>query len=136
MKKNFTLLLIGGAFLTLLFTSCEKSYRDINGYWYSQQQGQVVFSDPSCAFVAVETSYGYSILRLYDSYTPYLQSSLYGNFESYGTRRFYDDASGVEFSAEVMDYDLSYNGAQDAINYYCPDKAGKAIMRDSTGNKK
>src|SRR5215831_2504642 len=116
MKKNFTLLLIGGAFLTVLFTSCAKSYGDVNAnYWPSQQQGRVIFSDPSCSFMAVETSYGYSVLRLYGSYTPYVQSPLQGDFENYGSRRFYDDASGSVFSAEVVEYDLTYNGAVDAI---------------------
>ena len=86
--------------------------------------------------MAVETSYGYSVLRLYGDYTPYEQSLLYGNFEDYGSRKFYDHASGSVFSAEVVDYDLTYNGALDAINYYCPNKAGKTSTGDSTKNDK
>jgi len=137
MKKNSTLLLISGAFLTMLFTSCSKSYGDVNAnYWLSQQRARVIFSDPSCAYMAVETSYGYSVLRLYGSYTPYEQSALYGNFENYGSGRFYDDASGSVFSAEVVEYDLTYNEALDAINYDCPNKAGKTNIADSTKNNK
>ena len=132
MKKIFTLSLVG-LVTALLFTSCYK--QDIpfdEGYWLSQERADVVYSDPSCSYVVVETNYGYTILRLFGSGRPYEGDALYGAFGRYGTRDFYNHSGHFVFTAQVTDYDLSYANAQYAIEYYCPFAKGHQIK--VTGN--
>jgi hypothetical protein len=136
MKKIFTLSLIG-AFIAVLFAGCSRSYGDVNeSYWLSQQRGQVAYSDAYCQYMAIETPYGYTVLRVYGSYKPYEGSDVYGNFDYYGTRSFYDRSARSTFTAEVVEYDLSYYQALDAINYYCPLRAWKPNPADSIKNNK
>ncbi|MBK5271181.1 MAG: hypothetical protein JJE22_09220, partial [Bacteroidia bacterium] len=68
----------------------------------------------------VETNNGYTIVRTYGGYKPSEGSVLYGNFSYSGTRDFYNSYGGFVFSGTVTDYWLSYNGALNAIDYYCP----------------
>lgn len=114
-------------------TSCVKN-TNVNfdeGYWLSQERGEVVYSDPYCAYYVVETNYGYTVIRSWGNNRPYEGSMLYGNFGTIGTRDFYYRAEGVLIPGEVVEYDLTYADAQYAIEYYCP--YGKAEkIRQST----
>lgn len=121
MKRIFTLsalVLTASIFLA----SCVKSSFPHNNenYWFSKEQGEVVYSDPYCNYYVVETYYGFNIVRAYGSYKPYEGSIVYGNFSSPGTRDMYNYSSGVVFTGTVTDYWLSYMEAQDALDYYCP----------------
>ena len=119
MKKIFTLSILNMGLL-LFFTGCtrDRSYVD-ESYWLSKDRGEVVYSDAYCPYYIVETDYGYSVLRAFGSYKPYEGAVVYGNFSNFGTRDFYNRTSGLVFSADVIEYWLSYFEAQDAINYYC-----------------
>lgn len=119
MKKVFTLSLSGIAFM-ILFSGCIKQRTDINeSYWLAKERAVVVHTDPYCQYYVAETAYGYTILRAWSGYKPYEGSVLYGNFSNYGSRDFYNRSHGIIFTAEVMDYRLSYYDAQLAIEYYC-----------------
>ncbi len=120
MKKIFTLSGIA-AIALLFFSSCTKE-RLVNvdeGYWLSKERGEVVYSNSYCNYYIVETANGYNVLRSYGGYKPYEGSILYGDFSYTGTRDIYDRTSGIIFSGTITDYWLTYNGAQDAIDYYC-----------------
>src|SRR5262245_25246977 len=106
MKRIFTLSILAVA-ITLFFTSCYKSYRDVIGdesYWLSQERGEVVYSDTYCQYYIVQTNYGYQVLYSFGGYKPYEGSVVYGNFSNYGTRDFYNRSTGRTFSADVRDY--------------------------------
>lgn len=133
MKKIFTysILTVLAAFL---FAGCakEKVY-DNNSYWLSQEKGHVVYSSNSCGYYAVETNYGYTIIHNLDGFRTYEGDLVYGNFGAYGTRNFYNYTAGVITSGNVVDYDLTYNEAQAALDYYCPyGKANGATIRESS----
>jgi hypothetical protein len=134
MKKILTLSFIT-ALAALLFTGCYKSYGDVNNEdsWLNKERGEVVYSDPYCSYYVIETPYGYNVLRSSGSYRPYEGSEVYGNFSNYGYREFYNRSSGHVFTAEVVEYWLSYFEAQDAINYYCP-YANKTIKQPADQN--
>lgn len=121
MKKIFTYSVF--AVITIvLFSACTKG-RLINvdeGYWLSQERGVVIYSDIYCNYYVLETYNGYTIVRSYGGYKPYEGSVLYGNFSYSGTKDIYNRSSGVIFSGTVTDYWLSYYGALDALDYYCP----------------
>ena len=135
MKKIFTLSVIT-AFIAVLFTGCVKSYNDVNeNHFLSQERGEVVYSDPYCSYYVIETMYGYTILRSYGGYRPYEGSSVYGNFSNYGGREFYNRSTGNVFTAEVIEYWLSYYDAQDAINFYCPYATKKTISEGADNTK-
>lgn len=127
MKKIFTLsalVLSIGIFLG----SCVKStvYTGIDErYWLSKERGEVVYSDPYCNYYVVETYYGYTIIRSYGGYKPYEGSFVYGNFSNTGTRDIYNRTTGFIFTGTITDYWLSYQQAQDALDYYCPIYGGK-----------
>jgi hypothetical protein len=145
MKKIFTFSIL--AIATAVFVaSCSKTvvYDDgINeNYWLSKEQGEVVYSDPYCTYYVVETYYGYTIVRSYGGYRPYEGSIVYGNFSSSGTRDIYNYSTGYVFTGTITDFWLSYNEAQDALDYYCPlggkGEAGKTerVFKKSTIIKK
>src|SRR5882672_7454901 len=97
MKKIFTysILLV---LATVLFTSCRKEavvVYDDSSYWLSQERGWVVYSNNSCGFYVVETSYGYTIIQNLDGLRTYENDVMYGNFGSYGTRSFYNYTADV-----------------------------------------
>ena len=124
MKKIFTLSAIT-VFLTVLFSGCVKDNAGFNeNYWLSKERGVVVYSD-YCEYYVVETAYGYAVLRAPGSYKPYEDEIVYGNFSNNGTRDFYNRSSGRIFSSDVTEYSLSYNEAQQAIYYYCPNARNK-----------
>ncbi|MBS1921595.1 MAG: hypothetical protein JST17_15215 [Bacteroidetes bacterium] len=120
MKKIFTYS-ITPIIMVILFTGCIKdrfSTIDEN-YWLSKERGTVVYSS-TCSYFVVDTYNGYAIVRGWNGYKPYQGDILYGNFSNYGTRNFYNRSEGSIFSAEVVEYWLTYDEAQSALNYYCP----------------
>jgi hypothetical protein len=106
----------------MIFTSCtkERLYQNDSTYWLSQERGDVVYSDNSCGYYVVETNYGYTIIQNLDGLRIYNGDVMYGNFGGYGLRDFYNYSADVITRGTVVEYDLSYNAAQDAIDYYCP----------------
>ena len=122
MKKIFTYSILA-AFVAVLFTSCAKEkvvVYDDHAYWLAQERGDVVYSNNYCGFYVVETNYGYTIIQNLDGLRTYDTDVMYGNFGGYGTRDFYNHTADVVTQGNVLEYDLTYNGAQDAIDYYCP----------------
>lgn len=121
--KKIILLSTVAILSAVLFNSCVKNYPDNNfneGYWLSQESGEVVYSDSYCGYYVVETYYGYTILRSRAGYRPLEGSIVYGNFGNFGVRDFYNRSSRIVFTGEVIEVDLSYMEAQEAIYYYCP----------------
>ncbi len=138
MKKIFTYSILA-VMATLLFTSCVKDrvYQNDNAYWLSQERGDVIYSNNSCGYYVVETNYGYTIIRNLDGLRTYDGDVLYGNFGDYGTRNFYNYSVDLITRGTVVEYDLSYNEALDAIDYYCPYfKSSGATIRQSTNAAK
>ena len=136
MKKIFTYSIVA-VLAAVLFTSCAKErVYDDNGYWLSQERGDVVYSNNSCGYYVVATNYGYTIIRNLDGLRTYDGDVMYGDFGNYGSRDFYNYTANVITRGTVVEYDLSYNAAQDAIDYYCPyGKAAAIKIRDSSNVK-
>jgi len=118
MKKIFTLPAL--LFIALSFLSCTKQsvYQIDEGYWLSRERGEVVYASSSCSFYIIQTNNGYAIINTLGA-KPYVGDILYGDFSYSGARDIYDWSGGLIISGDVKEYWLSYNGAQDAINYYC-----------------
>lgn len=139
MKKIFTYSLLA-VLAAVLFTSCRKDavVYDDHSYWLSQEQGNVVYSSNACGFYVVETNYGYTIIQNLDGLRTYDGDIMYGNFGGYGTRAFYNYSADVVTRGTVVEYDLSYNEAQDAIDYYCPygKGSGAKIRQSATAQSK
>jgi hypothetical protein len=133
MKKIFTYSIVT-VLAAVLFTSCSKErVYDDNSYWLSQERGHVAYSNNSCGYYIVETNYGYTIIHNLDGLRTYEGDLMYGNFGAYGTRNFYNYTANVITSGAVVDYDLSYNEAQVAIDFYCPyGKANGSTIKEST----
>ena len=121
MKKIFTCS-IAAVLMALLFTSCakERVVYDNSSYWLSQERGDVIYSNNYCGDYVVETNYGYTIIQNLDGLRTYEGDVMYGDFGGYGTRDFYNYTADLVTSGNVVDYDLTYNEALDAIDYYCP----------------
>lgn len=131
MKKIFTYS-IAAVLATLLFTSCAKEKPYHNDYWLSQERGDVVYSYNGCGYFIVETNYGYTLIRNLDGLNTYNGDIMYGNFGGYGTRDFYNYTADLVTRGSVIEYDLSYNAARNAIDYYCPyGKANGATIIES-----
>jgi hypothetical protein len=124
MKKIFTCSILA-ALMAVVFAGCtkEKVYED-NSSWLSQERGEVLYSNNSCGFYVVKTSFGYTIIQNLDGLRIYGNDVMYGDFGGYGRRSFYNFTADVITGGNVVEYDLGYNEAQDAIDYYCP--VGKA----------
>jgi hypothetical protein len=139
MKKIFTYS-IAAVLVAVLFTSCVKDrvVHDNSSYWLSQERGEVVYSNNSCGVYVIETNYGYSIVQNLDGLRTYEGDVMYGNFGGYGTRDFYNHTADVVTRGNVVEYDLTYNAALDALDYYCP--AGRAnglkIKQSATSQSK
>lgn len=120
MKRIFTLSAVT-IIAVLFFSSCTKrTYIDFDErYWLSQERGDVVYSSPTCDYYIVETYNGYEVIQSWNGFRPFEGTILYGNFSANGTRDFYDYDSGNLISGSVRDYWLTYEGAQQALNYYC-----------------
>ncbi len=136
MKKIFTYSVLT-VLAAVLFTSCakEKVYDD-HSYWLSQEQGRVVYSSNSCGYYVVETNYGYTIIHNLDGFRTYDGDLMYGDFGAYGTRNFYNYTANVITGGTVMDYDLTYNEATAAIDYYCPyGKTNGSKIKESSASQ-
>lgn len=144
MKKIFTLSAVI-LMTTIFLSSCYRDNTVVNNnenYWLSKEQGEVVYSDPYCNYYVVETYYGFNIVRAYAGSKPYEGDIVYGNFSSPGTKDMYNYSARLVFTGTVTDYWLSYNEAQDALDYYCPiyGKNGNApekrVFKEATTIKK
>lgn len=123
------------ALIAVLFTSCMKD-RDLGhndeSYWLSQESGDVVYTSEYCGIYVVETNYGYTIIRNLDGFRTYDGDVMYGNFGGYGIKNFYNYSADAVIRGEILEYDLTYYEAQDAVDYYCPfGKANKEKIRQS-----
>lgn len=136
MKKIFTYSILA-ALVAVLFTSCAKErVYDDNPHWLSQERGDVVYSNNLCGFYVVETIYGYTIIQNLDGLRTYDTDVMYGNFGGYGTRDFYNYTANVVTAGNVVEYDLTYYEAMDAIDYYCPvGKANGLKIRQSANSQ-
>jgi hypothetical protein len=141
MKKLFTLsatILLA----VILLSSCRKTdviVANNENYWLNQEEGEVVYSDPSCNYWVVETYNGYTVIHTNSVNMPYEGDLVYGNFSSRGTRDIYNFQGRFVFTGTVIEYWLSYNDALDVLDYYCP-IYGKAaeprVLKQSTKIKK
>ena len=133
MKKIFTIPVLSLIAFVLVLSGCIRDNTIINSnenYWMSKEQGEVVYSDSYCNYYVVETYYGYNIVRSYGGYKPFEGDIVYGNFSSRGTRDLYNYSARLVFTGTVTDYWLTYNEAQDALDYYCPLFGGKGAKRE------
>jgi hypothetical protein len=124
---------------TVVFNSCTKDrVNDDNSYWLSQERGNVVYSNNSCGYYVVETNYGYTVIQNLDGLRTYEGDVMYGNFANYGSRSFYNYSANVITRGNLVEADLSYNAAQDAIDYYCPygKSTGLKIKETNTAESK
>ena len=122
MKKLFTLsatILLS----VILLSSCRKTdviVTNNESYWLNQEEGEVVYSDPSCNYWVVETYNGYTVIHTNSVNMPYEGDLIYGNFSNRGTRDMYNFQGRFVFTGTVIEYWLSYNEALDVLDYYCP----------------
>ena len=125
MKKIFTYSIFA-LLVAFLFTSCAKERvgYDDNSYWLSQERSEVIYSSNYCGIYVLETNYGYTLVENLNGSRIYEGDVVYGNFGAYGTRDFYNYTADLVTRGTVLEYDLSYNAALDALDYYCP--AGRA----------
>jgi hypothetical protein len=138
MKKILTYSIVA-VLAAVIFSSCSKErIYDDNSYWLSQEQGNVVYSNNNCGYYVVETNYGYTVIRNLDGLRTYDGDVMYGSFGNYGSRDFYNYTADVITRGTVVEYDLSYNAAQDLIDYYCPygRAAGLTIRPSSNATSK
>lgn len=120
MKKNFTYSIVA-VLVAVLFGSCAKERINYDrSSWLSQESGNVVYSNNPCGLYVVETNNGYTVVQNNDGLRTYEGDVMYGNFGSYGTRNFLNYTSDIVTRGNVVEYDLTYNEALDAIDYYCP----------------
>jgi len=141
MKKLFTL---SATFLlaVILFSSCRKTdviVTNNESYWLNQEEGEVVYSDPSCNLWVVETYNGYTVIQTNSVNKPYEGELIYGNFSNRGTRDMYNFQGRFVFTGTVIEYWLSYNEALDVLDYYCPiygKSAEPRVLKQSTKIKK
>ena len=139
MKKLFTYS-IAAFLVALLFTSCakERVVYDDNSYWLSQESGDVIYSSNYCGIYVVETNYGYTVVENLNGLRIYEGDVVYGNLGVYGTRNLYNYTANLVTRGNVVEYDLSYDAALDALDYYCP--AGRTngfnLKQSSTSKRK
>ncbi|MDP4262103.1 MAG: hypothetical protein Q8941_06185 [Bacteroidota bacterium] len=130
MKKIFTISSLIILF-SLFLTGCYRRDAGYNeDYWLSKQKGEVVYSDSYCNYYVVQTYNSYTVLRAYGGYKPFEGSIVYGDFGYGGTRDIYNSSTGIIFTGTVTDYGLSFDGAQQALDYYCP-LGGKSSSSNS-----
>ena len=137
MKKILTYS-IAAVLVVLLFTSCakERVVYDDNSYWLSQERGEVIYSSNYCGIYVLETNYGYTLVENLNGLRIYEGDVVYGNFGAYGAREFYNYTANLVTRGNVVEYDLSYNAALDALDYYCP--AGRTYgfnLKQSTNSQ-
>ncbi|MEP7236490.1 MAG: hypothetical protein ABI685_01440 [Ferruginibacter sp.] len=140
MKRIFTL---STTFLlaVVLLSSCVKDRLVSNNetYWLNQEEGEVVYSDPSCNYWVVDTYNGYAVIQSSAYNKPYEGDLIYGNFSSRGTRDMYNFQGKFVFTGTAIEYWLTYNEALDVLDYYCPlygKGAPARVLKPSTKIKK
>ena len=116
--KKISTLSIFAVFFAFVFTGCVKHAPFNEGYWLSKERGEVVYSTSSCPFYIVETANGYTVAASIGS-KPFVGDVLFGDFSYYGVKDVYNRTEGIIITADVKEYWLSYNGSQDALDYYC-----------------
>lgn len=133
MKKIFTL---SATFLlaVVLLISCTKQdviVTNNESYWLNQEEGEVVYSDPSCSYWVVETYNGFNVVRSNSGTKPLEGDLIYGNLSSRGPRDLYNYSGRYVFGATITDHWLTYEEALDILDYYCPyyGRAGEAQTR-------
>lgn len=137
MKKLFTLS-TSIILAIILLSSCRKAdivVTNNESYWLSKEEGEVVYSDPTCNYWVVETYIGYNVIYTNSGSKPYEGDFVYGNFSSRGTRDMYNYSGRFVFTGTVTDYWLTYSQALDVLDYYCPiyGKAGQTrVFKTST----
>lgn len=122
MKKLFTLS-TSIILAIILLSSCRKAdivVTNNESYWLSKEEGEVVYSDPTCNYWVVETYIGYNVIYTNSGSKPYEGDFVYGNFSSRGTRDMYNYSGRFVFTGTVTDYWLTYSQALDVLDYYCP----------------
>ena len=137
MKKIFTWSIVA-VMAAVLFTSCtkERVYADDSNYWFSQERGDVVYSNNYCGYYVVETNYGYTIVENLNGLRIYEGDVVYGNFGAYGGREFYNYTADLVTKGNVVEYDLSYTAALDALDYYCPAGTGGGFKLNQSATSK
>lgn len=109
--------------ILLLFASCRKD--DLGrppideSQWLNKERAVVVHSDFQCPYYVVETYGGYSVLKSWDGIPPARGAVMYGDFNGWGIRTFYNRSEGYLTQSEVTYYWLSYWDAMDEVNYQC-----------------
>jgi hypothetical protein len=108
----------------LLLSSCRKDVGGAvqpidEGDWIYRERGVVVASDYGCPYFVVEAEYGYSVLKSWDGAIPYQGSVIYGDFSSWGVKRFYNRSERYLVDADVREYSLGYYDAIDEMDYQC-----------------
>ncbi len=136
MKKIFTYSIVA-VLVAVLFTSCAKErIHNDRSFWLSQEKGDVVYSSNPCGIYVVETNYGYTVVQNLDGLRTYEGDVMYGNFGGYGTRDFFNYNADLITRGNVVEYDLTYDEASAAIDYYCPlGKASGLKMKQSVTSK-
>ena len=120
MKKVFTYSIVA-VLVAVLVTSCAKErIYDNRSSWLSQESGDVVYSNNACGLYVVETNYGYTVVQNIDGLRTYEGDVMYGNFGGYGARDFFNYTADIITRGNVVEYDLTYNEALHAMDYYCP----------------
>jgi hypothetical protein len=109
--------------LLLLLSSCRKDVGPVQPIdeenWIHRERGIVVASDFGCPYFVVEAKNGYSLLKSWDGSIPYQGSVIYGDFSSWGLKRFYNRSEQYLQDADVREYWLGYFDAIDEMNYQC-----------------
>jgi hypothetical protein len=109
----------------MLLVSCSKSdYTPVvvdESYWLKQDRALVVESSFTCDTYIVNTYLnGYVVIRNWGGMAPIPGSVIYGNYFGWGLRDFYNRSNGKVFRAEVLEYNVSYTRALQAMYYNCP----------------
>lgn len=108
----------------LFFSSCSKENvgpaQPIDeADWIYRERGVVVASDFGCTWFVVQAENGYSVLRSWDGSVPFQGSVVYGDFSSWGVKKFYNRSERYLMDADVRDYWLGYYDAVDEMDYQC-----------------
>ena len=127
----------------LVLSSCSKAdviATNNESYWLNQEEGEVVYSDPSCNYWVVETYDGYTVIQSRYANKPYEGDLIYGNLSNRGTRDLYNFQGKFVFTGTTIEYWLSYSQALDVLDYYCPiygkGIAPRALKQSTKINKK
>lgn len=120
MKKIFTLSIFLLALIVVVSSCTKRSYYQADeGYWLSQERGQVVYSSYSCNYYVLETYQGYTIIRASGGIMPYEGDIIYGDLSHWGYGTVYNRTAGHLMNGTVTDYWLNYYDAQHLIDSYC-----------------